>query len=335
MSPTTDSHSAVSPPLESRPGAARPDRRTARDRRLPRADQPDARHRRVQGRGGRGQARHRGQRHPDPAPQPRLGRPPRRPVRPGLGRDRRRPPHALLLARLPGGLRPRAGDHGQAPPRGAGLELPRRPRPARHGDRPLAGRRRLPPSRSAPRLDPPDRRRQRHHPPDGDPPHPLRRGTRGTDRADPVRARPRAHDLPRGARPPGGREPELQPDPLLHARARRRRARRPLQPGPPSPGRPQLRRRAETFACGPPALLDAVRGTWANGLEQRLHVESFVPPSLLPVGRARDGLDPLRRLGRRGPATAAPRSSSRPRRPASRRSRAAAWGSATPAPAAR
>ncbi|MFP5389087.1 MAG: ferredoxin reductase [Thermoleophilia bacterium] len=41
---------------------------------------------------------------------------------------------------------------------------------------------------------------------------------------------------------------------------------------------------AETFACGPPALLDAVRGTWANGLEQRLHVESFVPPSLLPVG---------------------------------------------------
>jgi ferredoxin-NADP reductase len=41
---------------------------------------------------------------------------------------------------------------------------------------------------------------------------------------------------------------------------------------------------AETFACGPPALLDAVRGTWANGLEQRLHVESFVPPSLLPAG---------------------------------------------------
>ena len=34
---------------------------------------------------------------------------------------------------------------------------------------------------------------------------------------------------------------------------------------------------AETFACGPPALLDAVRGTWANGLEHRLHVESFIP----------------------------------------------------------
>lgn len=46
---------------------------------------------------------------------------------------------------------------------------------------------------------------------------------------------------------------------------------------------------AETFACGPPALLDAVRGTWANGLEQRLHVESFLPPSLLPVGEPGTG----------------------------------------------
>jgi ferredoxin-NADP reductase len=46
---------------------------------------------------------------------------------------------------------------------------------------------------------------------------------------------------------------------------------------------------AETFACGPPALLDAVRGTWANGLEQRLHVESFVPPTYLPVGEPGEG----------------------------------------------
>jgi ferredoxin-NADP reductase len=46
---------------------------------------------------------------------------------------------------------------------------------------------------------------------------------------------------------------------------------------------------AETFACGPPALLDAVRGTWANGLEHRLHVESFVPPSLLPAGEPGTG----------------------------------------------
>ncbi|HEX6456642.1 MAG TPA: ferredoxin reductase [Solirubrobacterales bacterium] len=46
---------------------------------------------------------------------------------------------------------------------------------------------------------------------------------------------------------------------------------------------------AETFACGPPALLDAVRGTWANGLEQRLHVESFVPPSFVPLGAEGEG----------------------------------------------
>jgi len=32
-----------------------------------------------------------------------------------------------------------------------------------------------------------------------------------------------------------------------------------------------------------------VRGTWANGLEHRLHVESFVPPSLLPVGEPGTG----------------------------------------------
>src|SRR4051795_6708227 len=46
---------------------------------------------------------------------------------------------------------------------------------------------------------------------------------------------------------------------------------------------------AETFACGPPALLDAVRGTWANGLELRLHVESFVPPTFVPVGEPGEG----------------------------------------------
>ncbi len=46
---------------------------------------------------------------------------------------------------------------------------------------------------------------------------------------------------------------------------------------------------AETFACGPPALFDAVRATWTDGLEQRLHVESFVPPSLLPLGEPGTG----------------------------------------------
>jgi ferredoxin-NADP reductase len=46
---------------------------------------------------------------------------------------------------------------------------------------------------------------------------------------------------------------------------------------------------AETFACGPPALLDAVRDTWANELKQRLHIESFVPPTLVPTGQPGDG----------------------------------------------
>ena len=46
---------------------------------------------------------------------------------------------------------------------------------------------------------------------------------------------------------------------------------------------------AETFACGPRSLLDAVRGAWANGLEHRLHVESFLPPDLLPLGQAGEG----------------------------------------------
>jgi ferredoxin-NADP reductase len=47
---------------------------------------------------------------------------------------------------------------------------------------------------------------------------------------------------------------------------------------------------AETFACGPPALLDAVRGIWADaGLESRLHVESFVPPTLAPPSGVAEG----------------------------------------------
>jgi ferredoxin-NADP reductase len=47
---------------------------------------------------------------------------------------------------------------------------------------------------------------------------------------------------------------------------------------------------AETFACGPPALLDAVREHWAaDGLESRLHVESFVPPTLAPPSGVAEG----------------------------------------------
>ena len=47
---------------------------------------------------------------------------------------------------------------------------------------------------------------------------------------------------------------------------------------------------AEAFACGPPALLDAVRDAWSEaGLEKRLHVESFVPPTLTPAGDVPSG----------------------------------------------
>lgn len=47
---------------------------------------------------------------------------------------------------------------------------------------------------------------------------------------------------------------------------------------------------AEAFACGPPALLDAVRAHWAEqGIEPRLHVESFVPPTVVEPSGAPEG----------------------------------------------
>jgi stearoyl-CoA 9-desaturase NADPH oxidoreductase len=46
---------------------------------------------------------------------------------------------------------------------------------------------------------------------------------------------------------------------------------------------------AETFACGPPSLLDALRGAWTNGLEHRLRCESFLPPTFAAVGEAGEG----------------------------------------------
>jgi len=37
---------------------------------------------------------------------------------------------------------------------------------------------------------------------------------------------------------------------------------------------------AETYACGPPGLIESVRRIWAeDGIEELLHVESFLPPS--------------------------------------------------------
>jgi len=47
---------------------------------------------------------------------------------------------------------------------------------------------------------------------------------------------------------------------------------------------------AETFACGPPALLGAVAETWsAAGLDSRLRTESFVAPSIGPPDGVAEG----------------------------------------------
>lgn len=47
---------------------------------------------------------------------------------------------------------------------------------------------------------------------------------------------------------------------------------------------------AETFACGPPALLDALREAWgAEDLELRLHLESFVSSTLAPASGVPEG----------------------------------------------
>jgi stearoyl-CoA 9-desaturase NADPH oxidoreductase len=43
-------------------------------------------------------------------------------------------------------------------------------------------------------------------------------------------------------------------------------------------------REAETYVCGPPGLVEATRTLWrADGQEQRLHSESFLPPSIVPM----------------------------------------------------
>ena len=59
---------------------------------------------------------------------------------------------------------------------------------------------------------------------------------------------------------------------------------------------------AETFVCGPPALIDGVRSAWADGgLDRRLHVESFVPPSLAIRTDKADGEVSFARSGASAP----------------------------------
>ena len=213
------------------------------------------------------------------------------------------------------GPRPRARDHRQAPPRRAGLQLPRRaaPRPGM-----VLG------------LSQPD---GDFHLPDPRPDAilligggsgitplmamlrtPLRRGTPRADHAPPLRPRPRARDLPRRARAARRRAPEPSAAPLLHPRPGRRRARRPLQPRPPPADRPRLRRGRDlrlrpARPCSTPCAATGRPTASSSGSTSRASCR----PSLAPRRRARRGHDPLRRLRRRGPRTAAPRCSSRPR----------------------
>jgi ferredoxin-NADP reductase len=63
---------------------------------------------------------------------------------------------------------------------------------------------------------------------------------------------------------------------------------------------------AETFACGPPSLLDAVRETWhAAGRDASLHTESFVPPSSAGADVAGEGTVSFARSGVRADNTGA------------------------------
>jgi stearoyl-CoA 9-desaturase NADPH oxidoreductase len=57
---------------------------------------------------------------------------------------------------------------------------------------------------------------------------------------------------------------------------------------------------AETYACGPPGLIESVRRIWAeDGIEERLHVESFLPPSLALASDSAEGSVSFARSGER------------------------------------
>jgi ferredoxin-NADP reductase len=64
---------------------------------------------------------------------------------------------------------------------------------------------------------------------------------------------------------------------------------------------------AHTYACGPPGLIESTRRIWAeDGIEDLLHVESFLPPSLaLPSDRAA-GTVTFARARARGPNNGRP-----------------------------
>jgi stearoyl-CoA 9-desaturase NADPH oxidoreductase len=60
--------------------------------------------------------------------------------------------------------------------------------------------------------------------------------------------------------------------------------------------------RAETYVCGPPGMIEAARRIWAeDGNERRLHVESFLPPSLAIASDAAEGSVRFARTGEHVP----------------------------------
>ena len=64
---------------------------------------------------------------------------------------------------------------------------------------------------------------------------------------------------------------------------------------------------AETFACGPSALLDAVRKTWsAAGIDSKLHTESFAGPSIAAAEGVAGGTVEFAASGLRVKNTGAP-----------------------------
>ena len=60
--------------------------------------------------------------------------------------------------------------------------------------------------------------------------------------------------------------------------------------------------RAETYVCGPPGLIESARRIWAeDDLEQRLHIESFLPPSPAIASDSARGTVSFARAGERVP----------------------------------
>ena len=56
----------------------------------------------------------------------------------------------------------------------------------------------------------------------------------------------------------------------------------------------------ETYVCGPPGLIESARRIWAeDGVEEQLHIESFLPPSPGIAGDRAEGSVSFARTGER------------------------------------